>query len=237
MMTHGRGPRRSFVAAMMAVLAMAALSTMVFAQGNPNPGVIPPEAKVLGKTYGEWGDIWWNWAVQFPPEMSPLLDTTGEFGTLGQEGQVWFLAGVGGGGSAERTLTVPAGKFLFFPLVNTFFAAEGTEEKERADVNAFIDGVSLLEASLDGVPLRDLFRYRAESPEGGFVLTLPTDSNLFGAPAGDYKPAVSAGYYLLLAPLSVGEHELHFRAVVGDPDEPDFEVDVIYHLTVAPQNK
>jgi hypothetical protein len=111
------------------------------------------------------------------------------------------------------------------------------EEKERADVNAFIDGVSLLEASLDGVPLRDLFRYRAESPEGGFVLTLPTDSNLFGAPAGDYKPAVSAGYYLLLAPLSVGEHELHFRAVVGDPDEPDFEVDVIYHLTVAPQNK
>jgi hypothetical protein len=160
---------------------------------------------------------------------------TGAFGTRGQEGQVWFLAGVGGGGSAERTLTIPAGKFLFFPLVNFFVAAEGTEEDARARVNTFLDGVSVLEAELDGVPLRDLFRYRAESPEGGFVLTLPPD-NLFGAPAGDYEPAVSGGYYLMLTPLSVGKHELHFRAVVGDPDAPAFEIDVIYHLTVAPQN-
>jgi len=119
--------------------------------------------------------------------------------------------------------------------VNTFVAAEGTEEEERATVNAFIDGVSVLECSVDGVPLQDLFRYRAESPEGGFVLTVPPGSLFteFGAPPGDYAPAVSDGYWIMLAPLPVGEHVIHFRGVVGDPAAPDFETEVTYNLTVT----
>ena len=36
-------------------------------------------------------------------------------------------------------------------------------------MNAITDDISVLEASLDGVPLRDLFRYRAESPDGGWL--------------------------------------------------------------------
>jgi hypothetical protein len=103
-------------------------------------------------------------------------------------------------------------------------------------VNAFIDGVTYLDGTLDGVGLPNLFRYRAQSPRGGFVLTLKSDNNFFAAPAGNYIPAVSDGYYLFLTPLSRGKHRLHFRALIGDPAQPSFFEDVTYHLTVAPRH-
>jgi len=50
-------------------------------------------------------------------DINPLLDQTGANAAIGQSGPVWFLAGTTGG-TAERAITVPAGKSLFFPLVN-----------------------------------------------------------------------------------------------------------------------
>ena len=38
---------------------------------------------------------------------------------VGQSGSVWFLAGIFGGGSATRTCAVPAGKALYFPVLNS----------------------------------------------------------------------------------------------------------------------
>jgi hypothetical protein len=36
----------------------------------------------------------------------------------------------------------------------------------------------------------------------------------------------------MLAPLSQGRHEIRFRAVVGNPQNPDFEERVTYQLTI-----
>ena len=47
-------------------------------------------------------------------------DTTGEFASLGQSGPVWFLAGTFGS-TVTRTVTIPAGKTLFFPILNTIW--------------------------------------------------------------------------------------------------------------------
>ena len=228
--------KKLIVAGLLLAFILTVLAVPEVYAKNYNPGVLPPHSKALGKTYGEWGDIWWNWAVQAPSATNPLLDETGSNCDVGQSGHIWFLAGVWNGGSAERTCTIPTGQFLFFPLVNTFLAAEGDE---RAKANAFIDKVSILECSIDGVPLQNLSSYRAESPEGGFVLTVPPDS-LFtelGAPAGDYAPAVSDGYWIMLPPLPAGEHEIKFRGVVGDRENHDFETDVTYHLTIVPAGK
>jgi hypothetical protein len=205
-------------------------------KGNPNPGVVPPNSKAYGKTYGEWAAAWWNWALSSPLESNPVVDETGEFCDVNQAGPVWFLAGTFGG-SAERECTVPAGKPLFFPIINTIFAAtepEETEEELRAGANADIDDVTVLEVSVDGVPLQDLSRrYRAESP--AFVLHLPEGAILdqLSGLSGDLFPAVADGYWILLAPLSVGEHVIHFRGAKGDPEAPDFETEVTYYLTVA----
>src|SRR5215475_5430424 len=65
---------------------------------------------------------WWKWALETPASENPLTDTTGQFAGVNQSGRVWFLAG-NPGGTTVRTITVPAGKALFFPIVN-FFDAE-----------------------------------------------------------------------------------------------------------------
>ena len=64
---------------------------------------------------------WWQWALSIPTSENPQLDATGEDCVVGQRGEVWFLAGILGGGTATRTCSVPAGKSSFFPVVNSVF--------------------------------------------------------------------------------------------------------------------
>lgn len=82
---------------------------------NYNPGVIQPYAKINGKTYGDWGTEWWKWALSVPFSKSVINDPDGGFGSQNQKGAVWFLAG-NNGGTSDRTITIPAGKLIFFPL-------------------------------------------------------------------------------------------------------------------------
>jgi hypothetical protein len=69
---------------------------------------------------------WWQWALETPTSVNPLQDPTGQFGAVNQShGNVWFLAG-NTGGVTVRTVTIPAGKALFFPVANTFDVEDGT---------------------------------------------------------------------------------------------------------------
>ena len=54
-----------------------------------------------------------------------------------------------------------------------------------------------------------------------------------GVPIAEDNLAVAAGYWIMLAPLPVGEHTIHFTASVDNPLFGQFEVDVTYHLTVG----
>ena len=103
------------IGALAVILAMAANLALA---GNTNPKVLPPNSAPYGKTYGEWGAAWWQWAVSFPYEVNPVYnDPTGAFAGLGQSGPVWFLAGTSDA-TAVRTCAVPPGKALFFPIIN-----------------------------------------------------------------------------------------------------------------------
>ncbi|MGH7200678.1 MAG: hypothetical protein ACREJB_08750 [Planctomycetaceae bacterium] len=236
--------RRFLMVGAAALLFLAAAAPgLAKGRGNPNPGVLPPQSHAFGQSYGEWGADWWNWAFSSPIEVNPLTDTTGEFCDTNQpDGPVFFLAGfldlTGTGGPVMRDCTVPSGKALFFPIVNSVFAGEfPTEEETRAAANAAIDAVIELEAGIDGEPLRDLWRYRAESPN--FVLELPEGAildQLLGL-SGDQSPSVTDGYWLMLAPLPPGEHTIHFRGLVMNPDGSEFEVEVFYFLTVVPRGQ
>jgi hypothetical protein len=139
-------------------------------------------------------------------------------GVFGGDDGVMFLTGTTGGATIE--ITIPAGTPLFFPVV----AAEcseiepdpfhGENEAElRECANHIIDNTSGLFALIDGVALDNLDAHRTESALFEFG-PLPED-NLFAffgldVPAGATSLSVDAGVYLLLAPLSVGEHVLHF---------------------------
>ncbi len=210
------------------------------AAANQNPRVIPIHATPHGLSYGEWSAKWWQWALGIPAASNPLLDSTGEFCDVGQSGPVWFLAGTFGG-AATRACTVPPGKALFFPLFDTVWggpppAGDCTEDPCNIDrlrdlAAGRVAQVTLLEAEVDGVALKGLASYRALSPV--FSVVFP-EGNVFELPAGPFEPLISDGYFLMLAPQSVGQHTIHFQAIRTRPNGTTFEVEVTYQLTVAP---
>ncbi len=202
------------------------------ADGNSNPGVLPIGFKHFGKSYGEWAAEWWKWITAIPFDENPMFDETGEFCDIGQSGKVFFLASTFGFGEWVRECEVPANKVLFFPIVPAVFWApeDGeTEEEVRAGANEAMDGVNLLKCTVDGVRLEDLFDQRAESPAFTLPDTLLID---FGFDPGDRFPAVADGYWIMLAPLSRGEHVIHFRMRIARGPFAGSNHDVTYLLTV-----
>jgi hypothetical protein len=231
--------------AVIAALLSVVLLTMplALARPNDNPGILPVGAKLYGKTYGEWAAEWSQWLIGIPAESNPALDTTGGFADVDQSGPVWFLAGTFGG-SAQRTVTVPAGKWLFFPLdtyiswapgdlgaaafvAETFYGLDPDDltAEQLIRLYASFNLVALVDLSctIDGVQVQHLEQYRASSP--AFRITDADLLDDFGIPPSDYADfAVSDGYWIMLAPPRRGQHTIHFTA--------GSFLDVTYYLTV-----
>jgi hypothetical protein len=243
---------RSVIVSGMLLVSLALLSQQpALADAQDNPGILPPQSRPYGRTYGAWGAQWWKWQVGIPPEENPVLDESGEFGDVDQSGSVWFLAG-NSGGTTERTLVVPTGKALFFPILTQFWGCPSPEERAFLEgvaialgmdpddvaaltdvalmhlvIGAQMDSVSALSATIDGVAVQHLEQYRAQSP----VFTFE-DLDFFGV-EGECSPAVADGYWLMVAPLPAGEHTVHFSGVIpADAPLGPFELDVTYHLTI-----
>jgi hypothetical protein len=224
----------------------------------PNPGVLPPQSKPYGMSYGQWSEAWWQWVFRVPVpqanrEAHPLFDTTGVNCGVGQEGPVWFLGGGFGPSTIVRNCTMPAGKAIFFPILNSERDnAQGryarTVEDMRLSAITRQDAVADLAAELDGEAITNIADYRISTLDTPmpFGFTVPEENLLnrnggYPVPAGScYVPigltecvpyvAVNDGYYLMLAPLSPGEHVLHFSGTLL----PTFHLDVTYYLTVEP---
>jgi hypothetical protein len=203
------------------------------ATSNINPGVYPPGSAPYNLTYGEWSAKWWQWVLSLPQDINPLIDQTGEHCAQAQSGPVWFLAGTFGG-SAERTCTIPEGKAILFPVLNSGNIKTDpseTEEDLRVTTKEAVDNPAILDASVDGVPLHNLQNYRAESPV--FNVTLP-EGNIFGVPELNSE-AVSDGYWVMLQPLPVGDHGVNFRGADTAAVAGGLVTEVTYKLTIAPE--
>ncbi len=224
------------LSAALATLALTLATASAVAQGA-NPGVLPPTAKFRGYSYGEWEALWWQ-AMFATPVSGDHPFVSGQ-PLQGPKGVV-FLAGLFADPDepAVVEITIPAGSPLFFPVINSECSVfepdpfHGDDEEElRECANDHIDNTSGRFAVIDGRPV-NLDNYRFESP----LFTwgpLPAD-NIFGDPSaeGVVSLAVDAGYYLLLAPLSVGQHVIEFG---GTFDELGGSINTVYLITVAPK--
>jgi hypothetical protein len=226
----GAGKTAMVVAAVL-LLGAAAAKPPTGSLGNP--GIIPPQAKPHGLSYAEWSAEWWQWALAMPLTHHPLADTADC--DEGQSGNVWFLGGSFTSAEAVRTCTVPPGKAIFFPVLNTecstaepppFHGANETELRECAQ--GWVDGAAGF-CSVDGVPVKNMELYRVVSPLFSFG-PLPVDNVLWIDP-GLSGQSVSDGYWLMLAPLSVGQHTIEFGGVFAN----GFAFHITYQITVAPQ--
>jgi hypothetical protein len=203
--------------------------------GKKNPGVHPPHAKYRGLTSGEWAARWWQEVFALPVAGGEHPFFSGE--PFGGDKKVLFLAGIFGEATVE--ITIPPGTALFFPVINSECSIiEGdpfhgdNEEELRECANGHMDNTSGRFAFIDGVPVTNLDDHRTESPLFEFG-PLPED-NILGAPAGATSLGVDAGFYLLIPPLSVGEHVIQFG---GTFDELGGSIDTTYIITVSPKKK
>jgi hypothetical protein len=231
----------------------AGTGAVLAAQGNP--GIVPSNARITTvKTYADLGTEWWQWAVQAPAADNPLLDKTGEKCRVGQEGPVWFLAGLWGEGSVVREcVDVPGGKALFFPILNYVWLGFTNDPADLRTLDAIRELLSACDdntirdvsATIDGVPVARTVRYQTTAEEApAFQAQLPTD-NIFGAtgsppdpddpdapmyiPGLILSPSVQKGIYLYVKPLPAGQHTIQWKGTWNCGTQ-----DITYHLTVLP---
>ena len=230
---------------------VAALGLICFAPGSAladEAEIVDIDEFIEGQDYGRWAADWWEWGLGTPGATNPLVDPTGaNCGARQVETDVWFLAGFLGdpGGPVVRECTVPEGRFLFFPLINSAAAAflndppeQRTEEFIR-EVARCQFGVELfLEVDGEEVEededLQELFTGESGNQSPLFNVQLPP-GNLFGftedsLPELLFSPTAEEGYYAMLEPLEPGEHTIHW--VASGCGDPDFTQDITYHLTV-----
>ena len=241
--------------ALLGILAPTVASGTPAGAASPNPGVLPPSSQAFGRTYGAWSAAFWQYVESQPAPSNPLVDTTGANCRVGQSGPVFFLVGANGPGTIRRDeCKVPAGKALFFPLVNAFDVHVSCDvapafcDTNDTPLEIWNDlqnnlgfGASALHATVDGVAVQNLnpatTPYQAcagpvpRCSAPAFSLTFPAD-NLFGLPAGTYAPAVADGFYLLLAPLAPGAHTISFGGTATF-NGGAFSEDITYHLVVS----
>ncbi len=226
--------KRVLVLALSVILALALLAPMAAARPHHQKNVL-----------GKLGAQWWNWAVEEPVGQNPLEGSYDESvppGDIQCDGSnpsnVWFLAGTTSG-EGTRACTAPANTPLFFPTFNVICSpATGDDPNDprwsglgfpgcaKWYTDNSLDQGSTTFAKVDGKDRSDI---RAAS--GPFNWTLP-ENNIFGAEAGTY-PAATDGRWVLLPPLSKGEHQVEFGGDFKDTPFGDFTIDVTYNLTVA----
>jgi hypothetical protein len=234
-------------AALLVIAASTALALVPAGASAQNPGVLSPPGPHFGKTYAEWSAAWWQRMLSIKKSKNPQFDTTGADCEEGDEpGPVFFLAGTATGERVERSCTIANGEAIFFPIVNVEcsnveedpFKGE-TPEARRECAAGFIDPppplvpVRSLKVELDGQSFIDLDQFRTTSPD--FPFTLPPNNilDLSATACRDVGGCLGTGdgYYVMLAALSPGSHELHFEGTIRFP-RFSFSQNVTYRLTV-----
>lgn len=191
-------------------LLSVALSARAAGADVVEPGaLVPPAADVAGVSQPDWTRAWWQWAGSFTQFESPVADKTGARCGLKQSGPVWFLAGTYGTRRTVRACTVPAGKFLFFPLINYVvgpsYTASTTCEDATDSAREMTDGARSLVLELDGKVFQNLESHR-QATRGCFDLAALAGGGVF--------PAAGNGYYVMLRPLGRGTHTLNFGGIL-----------------------
>lgn len=137
------------------------------------------------------------------------MDTTGEKSSVEQsDPYVWFLTSTTGF-SAERTVRVPSGKAILFPVINvTISNAEEPTLNTDTDLISFVKGhmddIVEKRANIDGEDLFISEKFRVRSSP--FNFSFPPN-NIFSAKEGPTR-GVGDGYWIFVKPLQPGIHTI-----------------------------
>lgn len=179
---------------------------------SSEPIALPPSFILDGRDSASLSAEWWKWAMASPEEINPVRDITGKNCAVGQMGNVWFLAGGFGSSKISRTCTIPADKYVFFPVVNMSYWSKSENNGstcKTAISNAAMNNDTALDlfVELDGIAMSDVKSYRAKTKECFNIFErVPKEFGPYNA-----FPSASDGFWILLKPLSKGSHTIKFR--------------------------
>ncbi len=194
-------------------------------RANGNSKIFPPSAHPYGLSYADWTKVWLEQFLSYDCSNVPWVHP--ENVLFYTSGPVYILAGISEiGGSAN--ITIPHGKALLFPLMNvwanypcpdpTWEPPTGTSVEDWliGVIQDALSNVSVpsLSVTVDGDDVSNLGSYK-------FV------TNMFNCPAnpelascldacitGSPQPNVMGGYYVMLKPLSKGQHAVHYHVEI-----------------------
>ncbi len=210
--------------------------------------VIPPTSPYAGKTLYQWSADWWTTFLEAPHLGNPLSSTdpngTGLEAINDPSSPVFFLTGISDttGGAQNRSVRIPENQAIFFPLVN-FFNTDSTVTLQDLCAASNIDSSKDLFATLDGVSIGgDLSSQRqncSTQPDSGSfnVKALPGNELQYLADSANVSLPednlfVSDGYWLMLTPLTAGQHTITFGGTLSGT--PDTIQNNTYNITVTP---
>lgn len=200
-------------------LAATALLAAALPAAAQTPPLIAPKAAIAGASQEEWSKRWWRWALSFDEDESPVGDPDGRFCALGQNGPVWFLAGTYGTARTIRHCRVPAGKTLFFPLVN-YITLEPDDEDESCG------SLKRRAARLTPAPAALVLEVNGKR-FNGLASHRQATRRCFHAFEDDETLAAGNGFYVALGPLKRGRYTLNFGGIL-----PELSQAVTYTLDV-----
>jgi hypothetical protein len=181
--------------------------------------LIPPGKPIAGVSQEEWSKRWWRWAMSFDDDESPVADRDGRFCAAGQSGPVWFLAGTYGTARTVRSCHVPAGKTLFFPLINYV-----TFEPDDADESC----ASLKQRAAELTRAPDALVLEVNGKRhSGLAAHRQATRRCFQLVEDDDTRAAGNGFYVALGPLQKGRYTLNFGGIL-----PGLSQAVTYTLDV-----
>jgi hypothetical protein len=229
------------------------ITIFAVAEARADVQILKPDVMVAGHTQLFWAEAWWQWIFSNPDATNPNNDQTGAFAGNGNTGPVFFLAG-NFGGKVARTITVPSGKPVLFPVFTNFFGAiDGNGQLNPSPcpspltLSCALNLVTTQTNMAKGMIVQIDNKINLSPPEitsfrqtskSFFLVTFPNcgttpPCGLFGIPGGTYFPGnpvwVQDGYWIMLN-LSAGTHTLHFQVVLPAP--APFQLNVTDKLNV-----
>jgi hypothetical protein len=230
------------------MITLGLVSASAGDKGNPNPGILPPNAVFKGKTAGEWTAAWWQW-VGTTPGNAQMFDDTGEFAHVNNNGAdgLFFLAKTWAGVPQTRSVTIPAGTALLVPVMGLgLFASEedwttidewapGLGIPADPTVQEVIDWANSLIPQMKNLSIRIDGRQVAGLEDGNLHYLNYTGPGPVYNPDGSVFAELGYGYEisLILTPLPPGKHIIEMS---GD-GAFGFHSEVTYHLTVQAGKK
>jgi len=223
----------AMLAVTLAISAVAVTMPIAAAEDDLNDNVPNPDSAL----YDTYTDGWVYWFLSTPSEFNlsnPELEEVDC--SVNQSGHVWYLAGAfapiedgmatNPGDILERDCLIPEGTKLLFPLANIFandLTADGAESFNYL-ITTLASGSTDLVVVVDGVPLQNLELYQFQEFEA-FEIDCQFEPFCDGQ-----EFAVHAGNYIMINPLSPGQHTIEFG---GSYPDLGFQTGALYNITVG----